>query len=151
MRTDMWLSNTSDAEKSIRLYVGFPGSERSPSPNYMHEWSLLSKCPRIYNLIKRCLHTLYIWNRAVCQWLWHANISQLWNTKQALKSDGDCFFTRTFSRRVWKDSNRRVKCEIKCSGLVIFMIIYGKRTFSMPETYSTHMKLYNLTVATFQT
>ena len=29
--TDLWLFNTSDAEKSVRLYVGFPGSEWSPS------------------------------------------------------------------------------------------------------------------------
>ena len=27
VRTDLWLSNTSDAEKSVRLYVGFPGSK----------------------------------------------------------------------------------------------------------------------------
>ena len=27
VRTDLWLSSTSDAEKSVRLYVGFPGSE----------------------------------------------------------------------------------------------------------------------------
>ena len=27
----LWLSSTSDAEKSERLYVGFPGSELSPS------------------------------------------------------------------------------------------------------------------------
>ena len=31
MRTDLWLSSTSYAEKSVRLYVGFPGSELSPS------------------------------------------------------------------------------------------------------------------------
>ena len=31
MRTDLWLSSTSDTEKSVRLYVGFPGSELSPS------------------------------------------------------------------------------------------------------------------------
>ena len=31
VRTDLWLSSTSDAEKSVRLYVGFPGSELSPS------------------------------------------------------------------------------------------------------------------------
>ena len=31
VRTDLWLSSTSNAEKSIRLYVGFPGSELSPS------------------------------------------------------------------------------------------------------------------------
>ena len=31
MRTDLWFSNTSDAEKSMRLYVGFPGSALSPS------------------------------------------------------------------------------------------------------------------------
>ena len=31
VRTDLWLSNTSDAVKSMRLYVGFPGSELSPS------------------------------------------------------------------------------------------------------------------------
>ena len=29
MRTDLWLSSTSDAEKSVRLYVGFPGSRKS--------------------------------------------------------------------------------------------------------------------------
>ena len=27
VRTGLWLSNTSDAEKSVRLYVGFPGSK----------------------------------------------------------------------------------------------------------------------------
>ena len=27
VRTDLWLSKTSDAEKSLRLYVGFPGSK----------------------------------------------------------------------------------------------------------------------------
>ena len=27
VRTDLWLSQTSDAEKSIRLYIGFPGSK----------------------------------------------------------------------------------------------------------------------------
>ena len=27
VRTDLWLSITSDAEKSVRLYVGFPGSK----------------------------------------------------------------------------------------------------------------------------
>ena len=26
-----WLSSTSDAEKSVRLHVGFPGSELGPS------------------------------------------------------------------------------------------------------------------------
>ena len=30
VRTDLWLSSTSDAEKSVRLYLGFPGSELSP-------------------------------------------------------------------------------------------------------------------------
>ena len=29
VRTDLWLSGTSDAEKSARLYVGFQGSELS--------------------------------------------------------------------------------------------------------------------------
>ena len=27
VRTDLWLSKTFEAEKSIRLYVGFPGSK----------------------------------------------------------------------------------------------------------------------------
>ena len=27
LRTYLWLSKTSDAEKSVRLYVGFPGSK----------------------------------------------------------------------------------------------------------------------------
>ena len=27
VRTDLWLSKTSDAEKSLRLYVEFPGSK----------------------------------------------------------------------------------------------------------------------------
>ena len=27
VRTDLWLSSTSDAEQSVKLYVGFPGSE----------------------------------------------------------------------------------------------------------------------------
>ena len=27
VRPDLWLSKTSDAEKSVRLYVGFPGSK----------------------------------------------------------------------------------------------------------------------------
>ena len=31
VRTDLWLSSTSDAEKSVRLYVWFPGRELSPS------------------------------------------------------------------------------------------------------------------------
>ena len=31
VRTDLWLSSTSDAEKSVRFYEGFPGSEFSPS------------------------------------------------------------------------------------------------------------------------
>ena len=31
VRTDLWLSSTSGAEKSVRLYVGFQGSELSPS------------------------------------------------------------------------------------------------------------------------
>ena len=31
VRTDLWLFSTSDAERSVRLYVGFPGSELSPS------------------------------------------------------------------------------------------------------------------------
>ena len=31
VRTDLWLSGTSDAEKSVRLYVGLSGSELSPS------------------------------------------------------------------------------------------------------------------------
>ena len=31
VRTDLWLSSTSDEEKSLRLYVGFPGSELSLS------------------------------------------------------------------------------------------------------------------------
>ena len=30
VRTDLWLSNTSDAEKSVRLYVGFPGNVICP-------------------------------------------------------------------------------------------------------------------------
>ena len=29
VRTDLWLSSTSDAERSVRLYVGFPRSELS--------------------------------------------------------------------------------------------------------------------------
>ena len=29
-RTDLWLSSTSDAERSVRLYVGFPGSKLCP-------------------------------------------------------------------------------------------------------------------------
>ena len=32
VRTDLWLSKTSDAEKSVRLYVGFPGSKWSLGP-----------------------------------------------------------------------------------------------------------------------
>ena len=31
VRTELWLSSNSDAEKYVRLYVGFPGSELSPS------------------------------------------------------------------------------------------------------------------------
>ena len=31
VRTDLWLSSTSDAEQSVRLYVEFRGSELSPS------------------------------------------------------------------------------------------------------------------------
>ena len=31
VRIDLWLSSTSDAEKSVRLHVGFPGRELSPS------------------------------------------------------------------------------------------------------------------------
>ena len=31
VRTDLWLSSTSDVEKSVRLYVEFPGNELSPS------------------------------------------------------------------------------------------------------------------------
>ena len=31
VRTDLWLSSTSDEERSVRLYVGFPGSELSLS------------------------------------------------------------------------------------------------------------------------
>ena len=31
VRTDLWLSSTSDAENFVRLYVGFPGSELSQS------------------------------------------------------------------------------------------------------------------------
>ena len=31
MRTDLWLSSTSDPEKSVRLYVGFQRIELSPS------------------------------------------------------------------------------------------------------------------------
>ena len=31
VRIDLWLSSISDAEKSVRLYVGFPGSEFSVS------------------------------------------------------------------------------------------------------------------------
>ena len=27
VKTDLWLSKTSDAEKSVRLYVGFQGSK----------------------------------------------------------------------------------------------------------------------------
>ena len=27
VRTDLWLSETSDSEKSVRLYVGFSGSK----------------------------------------------------------------------------------------------------------------------------
>ena len=30
-RTDLWLSSTSDEEKFVRLFVGFPGSELSLS------------------------------------------------------------------------------------------------------------------------
>ena len=30
VRTDLWLLSTSDAEKYVRLYVEFPGSEKSP-------------------------------------------------------------------------------------------------------------------------
>ena len=31
VRTDLRLSSSSDAERSVRLYVEFPGSELSPS------------------------------------------------------------------------------------------------------------------------
>ena len=31
VRTDLWFSSTSDAAKSVRWYVGYPGSELSPS------------------------------------------------------------------------------------------------------------------------
>ena len=31
VRTYLWFSSTSDAEKSVRLYLGFQGSEFSPS------------------------------------------------------------------------------------------------------------------------
>ena len=31
VRTDLWLFSTSDADKFVRLYLGFPGSELSPS------------------------------------------------------------------------------------------------------------------------
>ena len=31
VRTDLWLSSTSDAERFVRLYVGFTESELSPS------------------------------------------------------------------------------------------------------------------------
>ena len=34
VRTDLWLSSTSDAEKSVRLYVRFPGSELSSSKQH---------------------------------------------------------------------------------------------------------------------
>ena len=46
VRTDLWLSRTSDAEKSVRLYVGFPGSELSPSCSDKIEnvMSLADKC-----------------------------------------------------------------------------------------------------------
>ena len=40
-RTDLWLSGTSDAKKkSVRLYVGFQGSELSPSASA----KMLTKC-----------------------------------------------------------------------------------------------------------
>ena len=42
VRTDLWLSSTSDAERSVRLYVGFPGSELSPSS--FDVMSLADKC-----------------------------------------------------------------------------------------------------------
>ena len=41
VRTDLWLSSTSDTERSVRLYVGFPGSELSPG--VPREW-VKSKC-----------------------------------------------------------------------------------------------------------
>ena len=46
VRTDLWLSSTSDAEKSVRLYVGFPGSELSPSSSdkITDVMSLADKC-----------------------------------------------------------------------------------------------------------
>ena len=40
--TDLWLSNTSDTEKSVRLYVGFQGSEWSPSSSSDQDVDVLS-------------------------------------------------------------------------------------------------------------
>ena len=46
VRTDLWLSSTSDAERSVRLYVGFPGNELSPSFLWQDAdvMSLANKC-----------------------------------------------------------------------------------------------------------
>ena len=46
VRTDLWLSSTSDAERSVKLYVGFPGSELSPSSSdkMLSIMSLADKC-----------------------------------------------------------------------------------------------------------
>ena len=46
VRAYLWLSSTSDAEKCVRLYVGFPGSELSPSSSVkmLPVMSLADKC-----------------------------------------------------------------------------------------------------------
>ena len=50
MRTDLWLSGTSDAEKSVRLYVGFPGSELSSDADVI---TLADKCIVVRSFVCR--------------------------------------------------------------------------------------------------
>ena len=50
MRTDLLLSGTSDAEKSARLYVGFPGSEFSSDADVI---TLADKCIVVRSFVCR--------------------------------------------------------------------------------------------------
>ena len=63
MRTDLWLFSTTDADRSVRLYVGFPGSELSPSFCQDADVSLLQTDVLLFNDLFEGNMTKFSWRK----------------------------------------------------------------------------------------
>ena len=102
LRTNWSLSSTSDAEKSMRLYVGFPGSDLSPSSSVnmltlYKDPTFRSRIPLV--LSQFCFRQIYsCW--MLCLWgLWQNSNGSL--TKSgSLKIDSCLVLTECFGRQI---------------------------------------------------